>query len=176
MIESNEPRDGDFVRYVDELMRRSPGAPLPQAPGPGEVVPAARGERESLLQTLRDVLTNRAGAPPRTGTPPPAGSGPDSARLPAPERAQAPATARSPAPMQPRTVPSSARTRAGGASAESAMVARVLARIASIASFAGVVLLAMSFADEPPVPIDPIVGIALLAGAAVVRRIARGLA
>lgn len=172
MIDSGEPRDGDFVRYVDELTRRPPGASLPQAPGPGEVVPPARGERESLLQTLRDVLTNRA------GTPPSAGSDQASAGLPAPPRttSRAPASAHPPAPLQPRPVPSSARTRAGNTGPDAAMVGRVLTRLASIAIFAGVVLLAMSFAEDPPVPIDPIVGVALLAGAAIVKRIARGLA
>ncbi len=202
MIDAGEPKDGDFVRYVEELVRMPHGASLPKGYAPGEVLKSTRGQRESLLQTLRDVLTNRdatqqrgRATPGATGFPAPSGAHnadlPPSGMHPGgmlPAGASSSGTPHAGTPHAgtphtgmphagtPRPLPTLSRKRSSSQPGDTAVVARLLGRLASIAIFVGVVLLAMSFAEDPPVPIDPIVGIAMLAGAAVVKRIAKGIA
>ena len=180
MIDSREPKDGDFVEYVDKLVRMPRGATHPMAGGaPGEVAretkPSLDGPN-ALIEGLRRILIERTRTPgggDNTRTP----SGGDTAWGPGGRDATAsPAPGAKPAPLAPRTIAAPQRARAGAANEAAVAISRTMRRIASLAIFAGVVLLAMSFADDPPLEIDPIVGIALLVGAAVLKRIAKGIA
>ncbi len=162
MIDSNEPKDGDFVRYVDDLVRMPRGAAHPMVGGaPGEVArdnkPSLDGPN-ALIEGLRRILVERTRTP---------GSG---------DATASPTPGAKPAPIAPRTIPAPQRARSGAANEAAVTISRAIRRIASLAIFAGVVLLAMSFADDPPLAVDPIVGIALLVGAAVLKRISKGIA
>ncbi|MCL4747500.1 MAG: hypothetical protein KJZ83_19105 [Burkholderiaceae bacterium] len=174
MIDSNEPKDGDFVRYVDDLMRMPRGvAPVMGGRSPGE---AARDTKtllaspKTLIEGLRKVLVEAQRVQAQRGGTQGAG-GADSS-----------APGAKPAPLAPHKMPAPhtmsapRRARAGTATSAAAGISRAISRVASFAIFAAVVLLAMSFADDPPLEIDPFVGIALLVGAAVLKRVSRGIA
>jgi hypothetical protein len=85
MAIDGEPRNGDYVRYIDELIHRgqpSPGQVVAQtatgrpavpAPSPGQIIaPEPRG---IAMPDIRKLLTARgrtsAATPPATGTPAP---------------------------------------------------------------------------------------------------------
>lgn len=126
MIDSSEPKDGDFVAYVERLVRLPEGARLPaQDPAPGQVS-RRKPQDDGMVRTIRD-------APAR-----------------APRGAQIDETVRD-------------AVRA---------IARILGRVATVMLIAGIGLLAISFADDPPFHVDPMAGAVLAVAGGLVRRLA----
>ena len=124
MIDSNEPRNGDFVTYVENLVRLPKGAGLP-------------AEGASPGQVPRDRPAAKAGS--RWGRSGAGSAPPDIEQL----------------------ARGAART-----------IGRVLGRVATFMLIAGIALLAISFADNPPFHVDPMLGIFLAVGGALLRRLA----
>ena len=117
MLETGEPKDGDFARYVERLVHAPTGS-----------------------------------KPPAAGTPPqlPAEAGAAAKR---PTPAEALAAAR-------RSLDTVRRS-----------AANLLAKAAVAATFAGVALLVISFADGPPALVDPGLGVGLLIAGFVANRL-----
>ena len=159
MIDSNEPKNGDFVTYVEKLVRLPPGARLPaQGASPGEVT-SDRPNRGRLAQMIRTSVA-RAGD---------AGG-----------RAQS-ATAAQSARTAEGTSAASAWGHGGGRPAayvEQAArevvrtVARVLGRVATVMLVVGIGLVAIAFADDPPFRVDPMVGVILAVAGGLIKRLA----
>jgi hypothetical protein len=154
MIDAREPKNGDFVSYVENLSKMPVGQSLPhapddafghgsgggsaKAPGPAPGAGAQRGHEaspilnaESAKRAIQELLKARS---ERLGTSGPAGH------------------------------------------EFSHQVGRVLSRVAAIATLAGIALIAMSFSDSPPFFADPVLGIGLVVMGAVANRLSRKLA
>lgn len=168
MIDSSEPKDGDYVRYVESLVNAPKAQQLQEVQSTGwghgadagttrDAVPGAapgRFPRQAARADAGATRPDAGGAPPDAGeTRPHRGSGPlhaDSleARL---EQLR-------------RTLP-----------ATSPGLPHQMRRIAGFATFAGIALIALSFADAPPFFAHPAPGILLVAAGAFLRRFARKL-
>jgi hypothetical protein len=200
MIESNEPKDGDFVTYVEKLVRLPEGMRLPSGgASPGEVgrgesvwsgilKPAAGGERarrkerEQAARHQTDAqkaskLAELAGSGAQAWGRSVAGMFGDKASTAQPssgsgagDGAFGQSTAQASA--------SRAARRAAPLDAEAAarMIAKFVTRLGSFLVFVGIALIAMSFADRPPIEVDPAAGIVLTAVGAVIRRVAGRIA
>lgn len=183
MIDSSEPKDGDFVAYVERLVRLPEGARLPeQDAAPGQVS-GARREGEGLVRVVRDAL-----AQPRRGSTP----------VDAPPAAEVARTAQSDAHWgrtgaspfdadtslfgSPTRDTPAAAGRAGrrgtGTDVEKAArdavraLARILGRVATVMLIAGIGLLAIAFADHPPFRVDPMAGAVLAVAGGLIKRLA----
>lgn len=132
MLETGEPKDGDFARYVERLVHPPTGAKPPDAAG------ASRSP--ALPPAARPTAVAQAGVH--------AGA---AAERPTP--AEALAAAR-------RSLETVRRS-----------AANLLAKAAVAATFAGVALLVISFADGPPALADPTLGVGLLIAGFVANRL-----
>ena len=190
MIESNEPKDGDFVAYVEKLVRLPEGMRLPASDGsPGEVArrdtlrkwsavvkpdpgrePAARHDTDpQRAHKLAELAAGSAQAwgrsvtdlfGERTGT----GTAQRSASDDAAGEVFGQASSRA----------SRAARRAAPLDVEQAAraLARLVRSVGSLMVIGGLALIAASFADMPLFQADPAVGIVLTAMGAVFRRLA----
>jgi len=199
MIDASEPKNGDFVAYVEQFVRLPQGMVVPpELRSPGQAL--GRGGFAELAKRLeqgavRSETRGGPGAADGTNSPPwrpswiakssPESDG-DTARVAAPGAiapagsawghstdgrapARGGAVPRSPAPAGPPDLDQLARTAARA-------LARLGRRFASILLFAGLALLALSFADQDFIPIDPVPGVGLVAAGAILRRIASKVA
>lgn len=129
MIDSSEPKDGDFVAYVEKLVRLPAGArPPAEGASPGEVT-RDQPDRGRLARRIRTPDSR------------PGGGGGPAAHI---EQATHDVVRK---------------------------VARVLGRVATLMLVAGIALTAIAFADHPPFHVDPMVGVVLAVGGALVRRL-----
>lgn len=159
MIDAREPKNGDFVAYVEQFVRLPQGMVVPpELRSPGQVL--GRGGFVELAKRLERGPAPRAiepagnawGHSPQGRTPARVGSAP-----------------RSPAAAGPPDIEEIARTAARA-------LARLGRRFASILLLAGLALIALSFADQDFIPIDPVPGVGLVAAGAILRRIASKVA
>jgi hypothetical protein len=154
MIDAREPKNGDFVSYVENLSKMPVGQTLTSAADDAFGHGAGRGGAKAQ------------------GSAGPAASGPGHGASPMPNAENAK-----------RAIQEMLKARrerlgtAGPAGQEfSHQVAKVLSRVAAIATLAGIALVAMSFTDEPPFFADPVLGIGLVVMGAVANRLSRKLA
>jgi hypothetical protein len=191
VIESNEPKDGDFVTYVEKMVRLPEGMRLPSnESSPGEV------DRRGSVRKWAGLARPESARQPRTRHETDAQKASKLAEL-AGGSAQAwgrsvgallgdKGDAGSPAggvdharddvfaqsPGQDRRSAASRRLRAIDAEEAARIVAKLVARLGSLMVIAGIALLAMSFADRPFFAVDPVAGVGLTAMGAVFRRLA----
>ncbi len=190
MIDSNEPKDGDFVAYVEKLVRLPEGMRLPSGEGsPGEVA------RRDTVRKWSAVVKPAPGHEPaaRHETDPQrasklaelaAGSGQAWGRSVTDlfgERAGATQGPTGDDGASEVFGQSSARARASRASRRVApldveqaarMLARLVRRVGALMVIGGLALIAASFADRPLFQVDPAVGVVLTAMGAVFTRLA----
>ena len=168
MMDAREPKDGDFVTYVENLVR------LPTAQGmqpPSSVATPERGD------TAKDRASQSAWG--HAG-----GMQAGIERLPEPVRKvleakdgnaakqvlQAVLQAR-------RASAAKSRSQAGQSHADpSDSASRTIGQVATIATILGIALIALSFAPDAPFFADPVLGITLLVAGAIARRLSRKLA
>lgn len=136
MLETGEPKDGDFARYVERLVHPPTGSKPPAAGAPPQ--PAAMPSAARPVAAVRPgaQAAGQQGAAANRSTP-----------------AEALAAARR------------------GLDTVRRSAANLLAKAAVAATFAGVALLVISFADGPPALADPRLGIGLLIAGLVARRL-----
>ncbi len=182
MIDANEPEGGDYVRYLDRLVNASHQASQQQVrqaqtgrndSRPSEPPQQALRMPRVPAHKLPDTATGTAKASPDIGW----GQSKDTAwgastvsGAPAP-LGQAQAREAAVAALQQTLEARRARLRAALPGA-AAGLAHALRRIATVASFAGIVMIAAFFVDEPPFFASPFAGILLLAAGGFLRRIA----
>ena len=187
MIDSREPKDGDYARYVESLVNAPKAQQLPEAPsngwghGGGAVAPGA-GQGVAQDATPGAV----PGRFPRQAAGPDAGATrPDASRLDGGATRRDTGAGRHDAGA---TRPDAGASPLDGESLEmrlerlrrtlpeaSAGLPRLMRRIAGFASFAGIALIVLSFAGNPPFFAHPVAGILLIAAGAFLRGLARKL-
>ena len=153
MINSQEPKDGDFARYVENLSNLAPGQGQvigPRAPGSQSDIDAQ--PRREQLKALRKAIDDR----------------------------KQQALARGPGSLFGRSAGSTAADHTAAVppelSSALAGLGRFVTRLASLAVVAGVVLIGLSFIDELPFQLDPTTGLQVLAVGIVMRFMSRAFA
>lgn len=159
MIDASEPKDGDFVRYVETMVRLPAGVKLPdQGEGPGSTV--RMGRRERALQKLRAAATEA----PRAA---------DLARSASRDGQWGRAVEQAPAMGRHGAHRPGSATNIEQAAQQAVRVLLVaVRRIGTVMLIAGAALLAISFADEPPFGANPMPGFALMFAGALMRGLA----
>lgn len=183
MIDSREPKDGDYASYVESLVNAPQAQQLPDAPSTGWGHGGNAAFQGDASEALPGAVPGRF---PRQAAGPDAGATrPDAMRLDggatrrdAGEGRHGAGATRPDAGASPhdgdslemrlerlrRTLP-----------AASAGLPRLVRRIAGFASFAGIALIALSFTGNPPFFAHPVPGILLIAAGAFLRGLARKL-
>ncbi len=136
MIETHEPKNGDFAAYVENLSRMPAGASvggIGLAPGEQSSGESAASRRQQV-KALREALKARQQQAAKAD----AGASPDSLFGRAPPHGTAATTAEAAGQMPPAL-----GALAGG-------LARLIGRVASVMVFAGVVLIGLSLIDDAP--------------------------
>jgi hypothetical protein len=152
MIDAREPKNGDFVSYVEKL------AKMPV----GQVLPPASDDAFGHGAGRAGAGTPRQGGGARPAPAPPQGRDAEDARRAHKEMLEA---------------RREKLAGAGPAGREFAhQVSAVLRRVAAFATFAGIAMVALSFTDEPPFFAQPVLGIGLVVIGAVANRLSRKLA
>lgn len=194
MIDSREPKDGDYASYVESLVNAPKAQQLPEAPSTGW----GHGGDAAAPGSLPGVLPGEApGAVPgrfprQAARPDAAANRPDAgATRPDASRLDGGATRRDAGAG--RQHAGATRPDAGGSPLDaeslemrlerlrrtlpvaSAGLPRLFRRIAGFASFAGIALIVLSFAGNPPFFAHPVPGILLIAAGAFLRGLARKL-
>lgn len=197
MIDSREPKDGDYASYVESLVNAPKAQQLPEAPSTGwghggdAAAPGALpGEAPGAVPGR---FPRQAARPDSGATRPDAGATrPDAgATRPDANRLDGGATRRDAGAGRQHAGATRPDAGAGPLDAESlemrlerlrrtlpaasAGLPRLFRRIAGFASFAGIALIVLSFAGNPPFFAHPVPGILLIAAGAFLRGLARKL-
>lgn len=151
MIDSREPKNGDFASYVEGLSGHPPGE-VPSGMRARKIGRDPMARARPLRGPLAESLRARA----------------NSARSRTEASEHQAAGAQPPGAGDPRAGDAARPLDAPGADAPM----RTAARIATVA---GIVLFGLSLLDDPPYFADPAAGILLLVAGAILRRIARKL-
>ncbi len=150
MINSQEPKDGDFARYIENLSKLAPGQSQvigPRAPGSQSDIDAQ--PRREQLKALRKAIEDRK-----------------QQVLASAQDSLFGRSAGSTAAHHSAAVPPELSSTFTG-------LGNLTARLASLAVVAGVVLIGLSFLDELPFQIDPTTGLQVLAVGIVMRFMSR---
>lgn len=159
MIDASEPKDGDFVRYVESMVRLPAGVRLPdQSEGPGSTMRVSR--RERAMQKMRAAASEA----PRAA---------DLARSAGREGQWGPSVEQAPASGRSGAQRPGFTTNIEQAAQQAVRVLLIaVRRIGTVMLVAGAALLAISFADESPLGANPIPGFALMFAGALMRGLA----
>lgn len=185
MIDASEPKDGDYVRYVEALVNAPKaqqlqetsaggwghGAEAPER-GRGGTAGAAAGQPtgQQSTGTTAQRFPRQVAYPDAGATRPDAGHARPDAGTTRPE----PGSAHSPGESLEARLQQLQRLQATLAASPGALP-QLLRRIAGFASFAGIAMILLSFTDDPPFFAHPVPGILLIAVGAFLRGLPRKL-
>jgi hypothetical protein len=187
MIDSREPKDGDYASYVESLVSAPKAQQIPETPPTGWGHGGGAGAPGAAPGALPgDPAGAVPGGFPRQAAGPHAGATrPDATRLDGGATRREAGGAR---PTAGATRPDASAGPLDGESLEmrlerlrralpvaSAGLPHLLRRIAGFATFAGIALIALSFSEDPPFFAHPFGGILLITAGAFLRRLARKL-